>query len=215
MIDNIIFTIKDTINRVQEIRKNRISISEISKCLRYSYYSYIHPQKISDKALIGIEYHNTFISIFAEKLENSGLICEQEYHLYSDLVGIRIDLLCLDKYLEPYMFEFKFTSVPYENNPYFSWYERQLKYYMALLLDIEQRKKVYGYLVLVNHDLSDYRVYKYEMNSEEKNSVIEEIKYRIEVLRKAKTENIIPPQEKGKYCNTCPYRGICFNKTLL
>ena len=46
---------KETVEKVKE-RKMSVSISEIAKCLRYSYYQTVRPV-VSEKMVLGIEAH--------------------------------------------------------------------------------------------------------------------------------------------------------------
>ncbi len=203
-----------TINKVNEYRRMRIGISDIAKCLRYSYFAHINPHKVTDKTIIGIENHEIFVSVFSEILENRGYICEREVRIPGE-IGARVDLYCIDGNAELHVYEFKFTGIPYKSNPYFQWYLRQLKYYMALVIRHEMKSRVYGHLVMVSHDLSAHDIWSEVMNREDSEKYIREIEERAEILRRAKEGGPAPPPEKGPYCNSCPFRQACFNERLL
>jgi len=62
---------------------------------------------VSEKMVLGIEAHEYVERIIKDVLSAYGLNCESEYRVAG---GARVDVLCVDKYLTPYIIELKFTS---------------------------------------------------------------------------------------------------------
>lgn len=202
--------VKEAVEKVKE-RKMSVSISEIAKCLRYSYYQTVRPM-VSEKMVLGIEAHEYVEGVIKDVLSAYGLNCESEYRVVG---GARVDVLCVDKYLTPYVIELKFTSNPSSENPFMVWYLRQLRYYMALVMSSGLYRHSVGVLVLLSYEYDRYYVHTIEMSESEMESVLREIEDRMSALRTAKQTGAVPKEERGPWCQYCPYRRQCGTVQLL
>lgn len=202
--------VKEVVEKVKE-RKMSVSISEIAKCLRYSYYQTVRPM-VSEKMVLGIEAHEYVERVIKDVLSAYGLNCESEYRVAG---GARVDVLCVDKYLTPYVIELKFTSNPSSENPFMTWYLRQLRYYMALVMSSNSYRRSVGVLMLLSYEYDRYYVHTIEMSESEMESVLREIEDRMSALGTAKQTGTAPKEERGPWCQYCPYRRQCGTAQLL
>jgi CRISPR/Cas system-associated exonuclease Cas4 (RecB family) len=139
-------------------------------------------------------------------------VCWPEYEVkYWKLRG-RADLFCVDKDGTGILFEFKFTTLPYKNNPFYPFWYRQLKYYVALE-EVSSGHKTIGVLVASSFALDKWIVDVVEV--ENPLEVVREMDKRYQDLEEALAKNIPPIAEKGKWCEYCLWKNQCFNQQLV
>jgi len=213
-LDNLREILYDLQRRNMENKTMRVTMSELAKCLRQSYYYSKYPDtEINDKIVMGWENHNWLQEHLSDELEKRGYKCTSEAELYYyDLKG-KADLYCRSDD-EKILFEFKFTSNATATNVLLPWYRRQLKYYLAAL-DYLGDKNVRGILLLSTFNLQIYYLEEIVLSEDEMKKVKEEMDMRYEYLLNAKKLNIEPEREKGPWCNICRFRQICYSDRLL
>ncbi len=192
----------------QSKRENEIYISEISRCLRYSWYFRRRPIEPSHYALLGADVHNRLLPVIVEVLKQEGWECGYEVEtpilsIENRLVRGRADIMCTSP--KRVVIELKTTSNPSVFNKALLFYRRQLWYYMALFRATD------GYLVLT--DFQGKIIYTEHHTLDEK----EYATYIREILDRASTliSSIPPVREVTPFCNICQFRNQCLNKTLI
>jgi len=192
-------------------KRRDVSVSSISRCLRESYYSAVMQKEVTVNMVAGHDRHAFFERHFKELLTERGCICEPESEVVIGGVKGRADLVCLcGKQIA--VFEFKFTKVPYRLNAYHLFWVRQLRYYVAGVMLDANYADVKGFLVVSSFELDHFFVEEVTVDSP--HEVEEEARKRGATLRSALESNEPPPRERGKHCDYCAYRQICFNETL-
>jgi len=86
---------------------------------------------------------------------------------------------------------------------------------MALVMLSNLYKHSVGVLVLLSYEYDRYYVHTIEMSESEMESVLREIEDRMSVLRMAKQMGTVPKEERGSWCQYCPYRRQCGTVQLL
>ncbi len=195
--------------KMEQVKKeNEIYITEISRCLRYSWYFRRKPIEPSHYALLGSDVHSRLLPIIAEVLTQEGWECDYEVEtpvlsIENRLIRGRADVVCISP--KRVVIELKTTSNPSVFNKAILFYRRQLWYYMALF------KAVLGYLVLI--DFQGKIIYSeyHTMSEREFRVFIKEILDRASAL----ISTTPPSREATSFCNICQFRNQCFNKTLI
>jgi len=189
--------------KTRTLLTNEITISEASgNCLRKAYYSRTHP--IRDVALEFVKLSGDSIhQLIQEVLRSEGWLTEVEARLeiVSDggqkiLLRGRADAVRGNEVLE-----FKSTKA-LPDRPYDS-HKRQLGAYM-ILLGAER-----GYIIYISREDGRYRIF--EVSREEAKGALKEVVERAKILHKHLVERRPPPREKGPWCGSCEFRGICFS----
>lgn len=196
--------ISRAVSVIEEKKLTEVSVTDISSCLRASYYASIYGRPPTEKMLIGLDSHAYFARQLSRAIsELYGVQCVEEYDVDYGPVKGRADLVCGDVVIE-----LKFTSIPNESNVFVKAYERQLKYYMAIT-GIKR-----GYLVMMSFDFSKYTVKEYVITDSERGQLLREIEERAAILLRAKQLQDPPPKEKDAWCGMCRWKNECFNAKL-
>jgi CRISPR/Cas system-associated exonuclease Cas4 (RecB family) len=206
--------INDIMNRVKDLyalKRREVTVTSLSSCLRMSYYHITQGKSVSEKMVIGTEHHTFFQRHFIDLLQQRGFECWEEYEVkYWKLRG-RADLFCVNKDGSGILFEFKFTTLPYKYNPFYPFWYRQLKYYVALE-EVSSGRKVIGVLIASSFALDKWVVDVVEV--ENPLDVVGEMDKRYQELEEALAKNTPPMPERGKWCEYCLWRSQCFNQQL-
>lgn len=175
---------------------NVISVTEVTQCLRYSYFMrrkpICAPQVVP--LLLGIEGHR----IIAEYLQEEGFITERLVCGERDGIRLcgRVDAYHPDRNI---VVEVKFVESP-PKEPYED-HEFQTQIYMAML------EAKMGYIVYYSRDpLNRTRVFHVFPSDR----VLDEAFERAKILRDALLNDKPPPAEKGRWCRWCQYRYECY-----
>jgi len=168
-------------------------------------------KEVSEKMIMGSENHAFFQRHLKEEMAKDGYTCYDEYELKYGKVRGRADMVC-EGDDDGIVFEFKFTSVPYKNNPFYPFWYRQLQYYISVAKKTRERKWV-GVLIASAFDLSSWLVDV--VNVEDPDAVLDMANERYEQLARAFEFNNPPLPEKGKWCDLCTFRNYCFNQKLV
>jgi len=168
--------------------------------LRRSYYGRTHT--LRDIALEFVRLSGDAAhTLLQEVLRGEGWATEVEARLEVDVDGRKIMLRGrADGYKNGEVLEFKTTndlpSQPYESHV------RQLGAYMILL------NAGRGYLIYISRRDGKYRIFS--ISREEARGALKEVVERAKILHKHLVERRPPPREKGPWCNSCEFRGVCF-----
>ena len=207
--------INDAMNRVKDLyalKRKELTVTSLTSCLRMSYYHIVHGKNVSEKMVIGTEHHAFFQRHFTELIQQKGYECIPEYEVkYWKLRG-RADLYCVNKDGVGIIFEFKFTTLPYKNNPFYPFWYRQLKYYVALEQVMTGHKAI-GVLIVSSFALDKWVIDVVEVDNPLE--VVSEMEKRYHDLEEALNKNTPPMPEKGKWCEYCAFRNMCFNQQLV
>jgi CRISPR/Cas system-associated exonuclease Cas4 (RecB family) len=207
--------INDVMNKVKDLyalKRREITVTSLTSCLRMSYYYITQGKSVSEKMIRGTEHHAFFQRHFIDLLQQRGFTCWEEYEVkYWKLRG-RADLFCVDKDGLGMLFEFKFTTLPYKNNPFYSFWYRQIKYYVALG-QLMTGHKVVGLLVASSFALDKWVVDVVEVDDPLK--VAAEMDKRYRELEESLAKNMPPMPEKGKWCEYCVWKNQCLNQQLV
>ncbi|ADJ54241.1 CRISPR/Cas system associated [Hyperthermophilic Archaeal Virus 1] len=207
--------VNEVMNKVKDLyalKRRELTVTSLTSCLRMSYYYITQGKSVSEKMLVGTEHHAFFQRHFTELLEQKGYVCIPEYEVkYWKLRG-RADLFCIDKDETGIIFEFKFTTLPYKNNPFYPFWYRQLKYYVALA-QVMLKHKIAGILAVSSFALDKWVVDVVEVDKPLE--VVSEMEKRYHDLEEALEKNTPPIAEKGKWCEYCAFRNVCFNQQLV
>jgi CRISPR/Cas system-associated exonuclease Cas4 (RecB family) len=214
-MDEIIELVNDVMSKVKDLyalKRREITITLLASCLRMSYYNVSQGKSITEKMVIGTEHHAFFQRHFEDLLRQKGFTCFPEYEVkYWNLRG-RADLFCVNKDGVGIIFEFKFTSVPYKFNPFYPFWYRQLKYYVALEETSSGRKTI-GVLIASSFTLDKWIIDVIEVDNPL--SVVREMDKRYQELEEALNKGIPPKPERGNWCEYCGWRNHCFNQQLI
>jgi CRISPR/Cas system-associated exonuclease Cas4 (RecB family) len=214
-MEQIINLINDVMNRVKDLyslKRRELTVTSLTSCLRMSYYYIIQGKSVSEKMIVGTEHHAFFQRHFIDLLQQKGFTCWDEYEVkYWKLRG-RTDLFCVDKDGLGIIFEFKFTLQPYKSNPFYPFWYRQLRYYVALEKAISGHEVV-GILIASSFALDKWiiDIIKVENPLE----IIREMDKRYQELENALLNNTPPIPERGKWCEYCSIKQVCLNQQLM
>ena len=207
--------INEAMNRVKDLyalKRKELTVTSLTSCLRMSYYHIVHGKNVSEKMVMGTEHHAFFQRHFTELIQQKGYECIPEYEVkYWKLRG-RADLYCVNKDGLGIIFEFKFTTLPYKNNPFYPFWYRQLKYYVALEQAMTGHKAI-GVLIVSSFALDKWVIDVIKVDNPLE--VISEMEKRYHDLEEALNKNTPPMPEKGKWCEYCAFRNMCFNQQLV
>jgi len=207
--------INEVMNRVKDLyalKRRELTVTSLTSCLRMSYYHIVHGKNVSEKMVMGTEHHAFFQRHFTELIQQKGYECIPEYEVkYWKLRG-RADLYCVNKDGLGIIFEFKFTTLPYKNNPFYPFWYRQLKYYVALEQAMTGHKAI-GVLIVSSFALDKWVIDVIKVDNPLE--VISEMEKRYHDLEEALNKNTPPMPEKGKWCEYCAFRNMCFNQQLV
>jgi CRISPR/Cas system-associated exonuclease Cas4 (RecB family) len=207
--------VNEVMKRVKDLyalKRREITVTSLTSCLRMSYYYITQGKNVSEKMVIGTEHHAFFQRHFIDLLQQKGFVCWEEYEVkYWKLRG-RADLFCVDKDGTGILFEFKFTTLPYKFNPFYPFWYRQLKYYVALE-EVSSGHKTVGVLIASSFALDKWVVDVVEV--ENPLEVVKEMDKRYQELEEALAKNAPPMPEKGKWCEYCVWKSQCFNQQLV
>lgn len=207
MLAEISKAISRTISIIDSKKLTEVAVTDISSCLRASYYSFVYGKAPTEKMLIGLDNHAYFARHLSRVISDMyGVQCVEEYDVEYGSVKGRIDLMCTGEH--NFIIELKFTSLPNESNVFVKAYERQLKYYMAIT-GIKR-----GYLVMMSFDFSKHKVVEYIIDDKERERLLREIEDRATTLLKSKQLQYPPPYEKDAWCGMCKWKNECFNVKL-
>lgn len=172
-----------------------ISVTEVTQCLRYSYFARVKPVCVPQvtSLLLGIEGHRVFADILGEY----GWLTEKLICIARDGVRLcgRVDAYHPDLNA---VVDFKFVEKPprepYEDHVF------QVQVYMAML-NAER-----GYVVYFSRDPRErtrvHRVFRSDRSLEK---AIE----RAQLLSASLVLNDPPKPERGRWCRWCPYKFDC------
>lgn len=208
LINNIMNRVKD----LYALKRRELTVTSLTSCLRMSYYYITQGKSVSEKMIVGTEHHAFFQRHFMDLLQQKVYTCWPEYEVkYWKLRG-RADLFCIGEDNLGIIFEFKFTTLPYKNNPFYPFWYRQLKYYVALA-QVMLGYKIIGMLVVSSFALDKWVVDVVEVDKPLE--VVSEMEKRYHDLEEALENNTPPMPEKGKWCEYCIWRNQCFNQQLV
>jgi len=207
--------VNEVMNKVKDLyalKRRELTVTSLTSCLRMSYYYITQGKSVSEKMLVGTEHHAFFQRHFTELLKQKGYVCIPEYEVkYWKLRG-RADLFCIDKDETGIIFEFKFTTLPYKNNPFYPFWYRQLKYYVALE-QVTSGHETIGMLIASSFALDKWVIDIVKVD--DPLEVVREMDKRYHDLEEALEKNTPPIAEKGKWCEYCAFRNVCFNQQLV
>lgn len=207
--------INEIMNRVKDLyalKRRELTVTSLTSCLKMSYYHITQGKSVSEKMVVGTEHHAFFQRHFMDLLQQKGYTCWPEYEVkYGKLRG-RADLFCIGENNLGIIFEFKFTTLPYKNNPFYPFWYRQLKYYVALE-EVASGHKTIGILIASSFALDKWVVDVVEVDKPLE--VVNEMEKRYHDLEEALEKNTPPMPEKGKWCEYCVWKNQCFNQQLL
>ena len=207
--------VNDLMNKMKDMyasKRKELTVTSLSSCLRMSYYYATQGKTISEKMVVGTEHHAFFQRHFMDLLTQKGYTCWGEYEVkYWKLRG-RADLFCVDKDGLGVIFEFKFTTLPYKNNPFYPFWYRQLKYYVALE-QVSTGHNTIGVLVVSSFALDKWVIDMVKVDNPLE--VVKEMDRRYTELEEALNKNTPPIPERGKWCEYCVWRQTCFNQQLV
>jgi len=214
-MEKVIGLINDVMNKVKdlyELKKRELTVASLSSCLKMSYYYITQGKSVSEKMVIGTEHHAFFQRHFTDFLQQSGFVCWPEYEVkYWKLRG-RADLFCVDRDGLGMLFEFKFTTLPYKSNPFYPFWYRQLRYYVALE-EVSSGHKTIGVLIVSSFALDKWVVDVVEV--ENPLEVIREMDRRYQELEEALAKNTPPMSERGEWCKYCTWKNQCLSQQLI
>ena len=214
-MEKVVELINDVMNKVKdlyELKKRELTVASLSSCLKMSYYYITQGKAVSEKMMAGTEHHAFFQRHFADLLQQGGFVCWPEYEVkYWKLRG-RADLFCVDRDGLGMLFEFKFTTLPYKSNPFYPFWYRQLRYYVALE-EVSSGHKTIGVLIVSSFALDKWVVDVVEV--ENPLEVVREMDRRYQELEEALSRNTPPMPERGKWCEYCVWRYQCLNQQLV
>jgi len=211
-ITNLINELMNSLKELYPIKRREITVTSLTSCLRMSYYYITQGKNTTEKMIMGTEHHSFFQRHFMELLQQKGFVCWDEYEVkYWKLRG-RADLFCVDKDGLGIMFEFKFTTLPYKSNPFYHFWQRQLKYYVALD-KVAFGHETVGVLIVSSFSLDQWFFDVVEVDNPL--NVVSEIDKRYHDLEEALSKNELPVAEKGKWCEYCVWKNQCFNQKLI
>jgi CRISPR/Cas system-associated exonuclease Cas4 (RecB family) len=194
------------------IKRRELTVTSLTSCLRMSYYYITSGKTVSEKMIWGSEHHAFFQRHFADLLQQKGYTCFSEYEVkYWKLRG-RADLYCIDRNGLGIIFELKFTTLPYKNNPFYPFWYRQLKYYVALE-KVQTGHETIGILIVSSFALDKWVIDTVEVD--EPLEVVREMDKRYQELEEALSKNIPPRPERGNWCEYCGFKNVCFNQQLI
>ena len=214
-MESITNLINDVMNKMKDLytlKRRELTVTSLTSCLRMSYYYITQGKNVSEKMIMGTEHHTFFQRHFIDLLQQKGFACIPEYEVkYWKLRG-RADLFCVDRDGLGIVFEFKFTTLPYKSNPFYPFWYRQLKYYVALN-EVASGHKTIGILLVSSFALDKWVVDVVEVDDPLK--VVSEMEKRYHDLEEALSKNEPPMAERGKWCEYCVWRNQCFNQQLV
>jgi CRISPR/Cas system-associated exonuclease Cas4 (RecB family) len=200
------------VKNLYEQKRRELTVSLLAQCLRMSYYYVTRGKDVTEKMVAGSEHHAFFQRHFTELLQERGFICWEEYEVrYWQLRG-RADLFCVDKDGLGIIFEYKFTTLPYKNNPFYPFWYRQLRYYVALEKTSSGRETV-GVLIASSFTLDKWIIDIVKVD--DPLEVVREMDRRYQELSEALDRNEPPLPERGKWCEYCSVRQVCLNQQLV
>ena len=173
-----------------------ISVTEVTQCLRYSYFMRKMPKCAHQVVplLLGIEGHK----LVAEYLQEEGFITERLVCRNKDGIRIcgRVDAYHPD---ENIIVEVKFVESPPEE--VYEDHEFQTQIYLGLI------GAKMAYVVYYSRDPTRrtrvFRVYPSER-------AVESAFARAQILHQSLINDFPPPAEKGRWCKWCQYRFDCY-----
>jgi CRISPR/Cas system-associated exonuclease Cas4 (RecB family) len=201
-------TVKHAVEEKKTKRAKEIYVSDLAKCLRFSYFNRTAKIEPGPHVLLGVDIHERINKNIAEYLNSKGWECKDEVEtevieVNGKVVRGRADVFCSSPIRM--VIELKTTSNPSGTNMLLPWYYRQLKYYASLL------NAELGYLVLMSFDGEIMHIREYKFSEKDRE------KAKAELIERAKSLTLdeIPRPEKGKWCDICNFRKQCFNAKLV
>jgi CRISPR/Cas system-associated exonuclease Cas4 (RecB family) len=194
------------------LKRRELTVTSLSTCLRMSYYYVVHGKAVSEKMVWGSEHHAFFQRHFMELLEEKGFTCIPEYEVkYWRLRG-RADLFCIGRDGTGIIFEFKFTTLPFKSNPFYPFWYRQLRYYVALE-KVQSGHETIGILIVSSFALDKWVIDTVKVD--DPLEVVREMDRRYQELEEALNKNVPPRPERGNWCEYCAWKQVCLNQQLI
>ena len=180
------------------VNGDSIWVTELARCLRYSFLARRHPVKLELKTVMKMHIGTGLHIRLQRLLQKHGFEVEKRVELKTDLgfkvVG-KIDVYDPE---ENAVYELKYTHFDKLDKVRFANYLRQLNYY------VEMADASRGYLVIVHAD-----------------GKVEEVKrphFKTDLIRRANSfgialeEGILPPKKPRPdlECAECPFHDICW-----
>lgn len=191
-VNSIVDAIKKSLREKREIEWNKVFVTDVSVCLRLSYYRRIHGNSIVPNMLVGEDAHSRILPRVAEEL---GAKYEVSVARQIDNVVLygRIDLLLDDG--TP--IELKLSNIILQHHIL------QAEYYAYMVGSSK-------FVVCVVTDMANVICKEFAREKEDR-----WLEQRVKRFAESLGNRVEPEPEKSYMCRWCEYRGICLGHRKL
>jgi len=189
--------LKEAVGERIEFTDDVIHVSEVTQCLRKSYY-----QRRRASRMTGMEA----VIIIGSMIHLAIQDVLRRYNFRPEFrIGMKEGGVTLIGHIDAYdpdnniVLEFKTVDKIPEGRPWRS-HEWQAKAY-ATMVDTDQ-----AYIIYISRGRGDVKVYRVKKDQE----LLEHLLDRAKELSRALRENEPPEPERGPWCNYCPWKWSCF-----